>query len=79
VPLVVRRFFLVSAACAAPAVAFAVAACVSGGTVALNVAPDADAAGTKPGCTVQFRYGNLTGRVPLENGFVSLTPAYLTP
>jgi hypothetical protein len=36
-------------------------------------------AGTKPGCTVVFARGPITGRVPLENGFVSLMPAYLTP
>jgi hypothetical protein len=36
-------------------------------------------AGTKPGCTVLFVHGPLTGRVPLENGFASLMPAYLSP
>jgi len=36
-------------------------------------------AGTKPGCNVVFARGPLTGRVPIENGFVSLMPAYLTP
>lgn len=36
-------------------------------------------AGTKPGCTILFQYDNLTGRVPLENGFVSLMPAYVSP
>lgn len=35
--------------------------------------------GTKPGCNVLFQYQTLTGRVPLENGFVSLTAAYVTP
>jgi hypothetical protein len=35
--------------------------------------------GTKPGCAVVFARGPITGRVPLENGFVSLMPAYLTP
>ena len=34
---------------------------------------------TKPGCHVLFKYGTLTGRVPLENGFVSLMPAYVSP
>jgi hypothetical protein len=36
-------------------------------------------AGTKAGCTVAFKHGSLTGRVALENGFISLTPAYLSP
>jgi len=36
-------------------------------------------AATKPGCNVLFQYQTLTGRVPLENGFISLTPAYVTP
>jgi hypothetical protein len=36
-------------------------------------------AATKPGCTVVFVHGPLTGRVPLENGFASLMPAYLSP
>ncbi len=35
--------------------------------------------GGKPGCTVVFVHGPLTGRVPLENGFASLMPAYLSP
>ncbi len=35
--------------------------------------------GTKPGCTIVFARGPVTGRVPLENGFVSLMPAYVTP
>lgn len=33
----------------------------------------------KPGCNVVFAHGPLTGRVPLENGFASLMPAYLSP
>jgi hypothetical protein len=33
----------------------------------------------KPGCHVVFVHGSLTGRVPLENGFASLMPAYLSP
>jgi len=33
----------------------------------------------KPGCHVLFVHGSLTGRVPLENGFASLMPAYLSP
>jgi hypothetical protein len=40
-------------------------------------------AGTKTydggACTIVFQRGPLTGRVPLENGFVSLMPAYVTP
>jgi hypothetical protein len=36
-------------------------------------------AGTKPGCHVELQRGSVTGRVPLENGFVTLMPAYLTP
>ena len=36
-------------------------------------------AGTKPGCNVLFQYDTLTGRVPLETGFISLMPAYVTP
>jgi hypothetical protein len=42
-------------------------------------------AGTKPGneagttCQVIFQRGPVTGRVPLENGFVSLMPAYVSP
>lgn len=36
-------------------------------------------AASKPGCTVVFVRGPLTGRVPLENGFASLMPAYLSP
>jgi hypothetical protein len=36
-------------------------------------------AGSKTGCTVLFVHGPLTGRVPLENGFASLMPAYLSP
>lgn len=35
--------------------------------------------GTKPGCSVVFARGPVTGLVPLENGFVSLMPAYLVP
>jgi hypothetical protein len=35
--------------------------------------------GTKPGCTIVFARGPVTGRVPLENGFVTLMPAYVTP
>lgn len=35
--------------------------------------------GSKPGCHVVFAYGPITGRVPVENGFASLMPAYLTP
>jgi hypothetical protein len=34
---------------------------------------------SKPGCNVVFARGPLTGRLPLENGFASVTPAYLTP
>lgn len=33
----------------------------------------------KGGCNVLFVHGPLTGRVPLENGFASLMPAYLSP
>lgn len=33
----------------------------------------------KSGCHVIFVHGPLTGRVPLENGFASLMPAYLSP
>jgi len=36
-------------------------------------------AATKPGCTVVFARPPLTGRTPLENGFASLMPAYLSP
>lgn len=36
-------------------------------------------AGTKPGCNVTFQYDITTGRTPLETGFVSLMPAYVTP
>jgi hypothetical protein len=36
-------------------------------------------AGSKPGCHVVFARGPITGRVPVENGFASLMPAYLTP
>jgi hypothetical protein len=36
-------------------------------------------AASKPGCTILFVRGPLTGRVPLENGFASLMPAYLSP
>jgi len=35
--------------------------------------------GTKPGCTIVFARGPVTGQVPLENGFVTLMPAYVTP
>jgi hypothetical protein len=34
---------------------------------------------TKPGCQVLFQYDTLTGRIPLETGFISLMPAYVTP
>ena len=34
---------------------------------------------SKPGCNVVFARGPITGRVPVENGFASLMPAYLTP
>lgn len=34
---------------------------------------------TKPGCSVLFKYQTQTGRVPLETGFVSLMPAYVSP
>jgi hypothetical protein len=36
-------------------------------------------AATKTGCTVTFARPPLTGRTPLENGFASLMPAYLSP
>jgi hypothetical protein len=36
-------------------------------------------AATKPGCTVDLQYGSLTGRVPLEPGYITLDPAYVTP
>jgi len=36
-------------------------------------------AGTKAGCQVLFQYDTQTGRTPLETGYVSLMPAYLTP
>jgi hypothetical protein len=36
-------------------------------------------AGTKPGCNILFQYGTLTGRVPLETGYVSLMAAYVSP
>jgi hypothetical protein len=36
-------------------------------------------AGTKPGCNVYLQYQTQTGRVPLETGFVSLMPAYVSP
>jgi hypothetical protein len=36
-------------------------------------------AGTKPGCNVFLKYQTQTGRVPLETGFVSLMPAYVSP
>jgi hypothetical protein len=36
-------------------------------------------AATKPGCHVLFQYDTLTGRTPLEPGFISLMPAYVTP
>lgn len=35
--------------------------------------------GTKPGCNVYLKYQTQTGRVPLETGFVSLMPAYVSP
>jgi hypothetical protein len=35
--------------------------------------------GEKPGCTIVFARGPVTGRVPLENGYVTLMPAYVTP
>jgi hypothetical protein len=46
-----------------------------------GLAPDqlVTLAATKPGCQVLFQYDTQTGRVPLELGFVSLMPAYLTP
>jgi hypothetical protein len=36
-------------------------------------------AATKTGCNVLFHYETFTGRAPLETGFVSLMPAYVTP
>jgi len=36
-------------------------------------------AATKAGCQVLFQYDTQTGRTPLETGYVSLMPAYLTP
>jgi hypothetical protein len=36
-------------------------------------------AATKPGCNVLFQYDTLTGRTPLETGYISLMPAYVTP
>lgn len=36
-------------------------------------------AATKTGCSILFKHDSLTGRVPLETGFVSLMPAYLSP
>ncbi|HEY8039926.1 MAG TPA: hypothetical protein VIF15_09045 [Polyangiaceae bacterium] len=36
-------------------------------------------AGTKIGCTVVFQHDTLTGRVPLETGYVSLMAAYVGP
>jgi hypothetical protein len=34
---------------------------------------------TKPGCTIDTKHATLTGRVPLENGYVSIMPVYLVP
>lgn len=34
---------------------------------------------TKAGCHVETAHGTLTGRVPLENGYVSLMAVYVTP
>jgi hypothetical protein len=36
-------------------------------------------AATKTGCSILFKHDSLTGRVPLETGYVSLMPAYLSP
>jgi hypothetical protein len=36
-------------------------------------------AATKTGCSILFRHDGLTGRVPLQNGYVSLTQAYVSP
>jgi hypothetical protein len=36
-------------------------------------------AATKPGCTVFFARPPLTGRTPLETGYASLMPIYLSP
>jgi hypothetical protein len=35
--------------------------------------------GTKPGCNVYLKYQTQTGRVPLQTGFVTLMPAYVSP
>jgi hypothetical protein len=35
--------------------------------------------GTKPGCSVLLKYQTQTGRVPVQTGFVSLMPAYVSP
>jgi len=45
----------------------------------LSAGPLVTLAATKTGCSVVFNRNSLTGRVPLETGFVSLMPAYLTP
>ncbi|MGH7293496.1 MAG: hypothetical protein ACRELB_01120 [Polyangiaceae bacterium] len=49
--------------------------------VILGLAPDqlVSLVGTKPGCNVAFQWDTLTGRTPVETGYVSLMPAYLTP
>jgi hypothetical protein len=54
---------------------------VRGLAVILGLAPDqlVSLVGTKPGCNVAFQWDTLTGRTPVENGYVSLMPAYLTP
>ena len=45
----------------------------------LAAGPPVTLAATKPGCSVLFKYQTQTGRVPLETGFVSLMPAYVSP
>jgi hypothetical protein len=36
-------------------------------------------AATKTGCSIVFTHNGLTGRVPVQNGFVSLTQVYVSP
>ncbi len=52
---------------------------VRGLAIITGLAPDqlVTLAGTKSGCHVVFAKDTLTGRVPLENGYVSIMPAYL--
>jgi hypothetical protein len=69
----VRRLLVTAIACAAPAALLAIAACVAGGKVPVNLQPDADATaagndgavdGTEPDAVEELTVGDACGDAP---------------